>query len=74
MIQMDLKSTENSAEKHNRGQTERDGMKFIAAIGFDINSRSLDKVSGDCNLLTMITQVNANQRSVHYENGLYETI
>ena len=40
MTQMDLKSTENSAEKHNRGQTERDGMKFIAAIGFDINSRS----------------------------------
>ena len=33
-------------------------MKFIAAIGFDINSRSLDKVSGDCNLPTMITQVN----------------
>ena len=39
-------------------------MKFIAAIGFDINSRSLNKVSGDCNLLTMVTQVNANQRSV----------
>ena len=49
-------------------------MKFIAAIGFDINSRSLDKVSGDCNLLTMVTQVNANQRRVYYENGLYETI
>ena len=49
-------------------------MKFIAAIGFDINSRSLDKVSHDCNLLTMITQVNANQGSVHYENGLYENI
>ena len=49
-------------------------MKFIAAIGFDINSRSLDKVSGDFNLLTMITQVNANQPSVYYENGLYETI
>ena len=74
MTQMDLKSTTNSAEKHNRSQTERDGMKFIAAIGFDINSRSLDKVSGDCNLLTMITQVNANQPSVYYENGLYETI
>ena len=44
-------------------------MKFIAAIGFGINSRSLDKVSGDCNLLTTITQVNANQPSVHYETA-----
>ena len=71
---MDQKSTANSAEKHNRGQTERDSMKFIAAIGFGINSRSLDKVSGDCDLLSMITQVNANQPSVYYESGLYETI